>query len=285
MADDGTSSWLKPFPYKLPSGEQGITIAPDAGLLVTGGRRVAGVPMGQPVVWEGSAFAQCLAEALADEVSSSQTAQAPQLLETVTPPDAAAARLLAGLEPECVDERGDEVDGSGSARRSGFWGGRWLGKAQQSVRAATVHAYVQQSKRLVQASKFGTRADQGLAAPPPIAGLTHISFSSGGHQESGMAEEQLACGWEREWLEHGKLAGGAGWLLSAAAAAVVPLHLVNSDRPRLAVAVGLTSLPVLAVAACRLHGTTADARLTSLVHRNLDTLGRSIDGLTMCAAA
>jgi hypothetical protein len=246
--------------------------------------------MGQPVVWEGSAFAECLAEALADEASSSQPAQASPLLDlqTVRPPDAAAARLLAGLEPECVDERSDEADGSESARRWGFWGGRWSGTMQISARAAAIHAYVQQSKRLVQASKFGTRSDPGLAAPPPTAGaagLTHTSLSSGNRQENGIVEEQLACGWEREWLERGRLAGSAGWLLSAAAAAVVPLRLVGSDRPHLAVAVGLTSLPVLAVAACRLHGTTSDARLTSLLRRNLDALGRSIDGMTMCAAA
>lgn len=247
--------------------------------------------MGHPVVWEGSAFAQCLAEALADE-DASQPARASQLLQTVPRPDAAAARLLAGLEPECVVER-DDADGPGSASRPDGWVGRWFaamhGLTQSSVRGAAIQAYVQQCKHLVQASRFGSRVDQGLATTAPAAGaaeLTPAMLSSDNHQEKGTVDVHLTCaGWEREWLERGRLAGGAGCLVSAAVAAVVPVHLLNSDRPRVAAAVGLASIPVLAVAACWLHGTTADARLALLLRRNLDALSRSIDGMTTCAAA
>ena len=247
--------------------------------------------MGHPVVWEGSAFAQCLAEALADE-DASQPAQASQLLQTVPRPDAAAARLLAGLEPECVVER-DDVDEPGSASRLDGWGRPWFatmhGLTQSSVRGTAIQAHVQQFKQLVQASRFGAWADQGVATTGPSVGaveLTPAMLASDNHQEKSTVDAHLTCtGWERECLERGRLADGAGCLLSAAVAAVVPVHLLNSDRPRVAAAVGLASIPVLAVAACRLHRTTADARLALLLHRNLEALSRSIDSMTRCVDA
>lgn len=243
--------------------------------------------MSQPVVWEGSVFAKSLAEALAEEASS-QPEEARQSLETVVPPDAAAARLLIGLGPQCEDELKDEMVESESPS-SEDWGGRWVaavrGLTRSTARGVTIQAYVRQCKQLVQVSKFGSRAGQDLVVSASAVGAhgsTPGALPGDNSQNNNM---QLASGREQDWLDHGMLAGGAGYLLTAAAAAVVPLRLLDSDRPRLAAAVGLTSLPVLALAACRLHGKTADARLTLLLQRNCDALGHSIDCVTTCANA
>lgn len=242
------------------------------------------------MVWEGSAFAESLAEALAEEEASSQPAEASLPLET--PPDAAAARLLAGLEPERVDERKDEMVGSESVKKSNVRGTGWVAAMQgitgSTVRSAAIKAYVQQCKQLVQASKFGSRADPHLnpsASAPRDPGSVADALPSSEFRETGTADVQISCGREQEWMDGGRLAGCACWLIAAAAATVVPLRLFDSDRPRLAGAVGLTSLPVLGLAACRLHGKTADARLTLLLQRNRDALDRSIDCMTRCASA
>ena len=219
--------------------------------------------MATPVVWEGSAFAQVLAEALAEDAAGESLGGA--LLETAQLPDAAAAALLAGAPPEPERETEGEGEADEAAASAWAWAGLWSeGPGRRRARAALVRTYARRCDRAVRASRFGGR---GRAQP-----------EDGSAAGADAAAPATAA---RQWLEYGALAAGAGCVLTAATAAGAALQLRESGRSRLAAAVGVLALPSLALAAGRLHSATADARLTVLLERNWDLLGRSIEGVTL----